>query len=133
MTKVLKYLFLILLLLSVISCGDDDKDEPKDETNYGQKTIVGKWQCKYDAYGDLWFEPLIFLFDEDGTGYEWFSDEPFSEREEFTYTYTSSRLVVRTGWTNYDLRYEISSNGKSLVIYGWDDDNMSELHFTRMN
>ncbi len=129
MTKVLKYLLLLLLPLSIASCGDDDKDEPKNE----EQTIVGKWQSQYDAYGDLWDEPLICLFDEDGTGYQWFSDEPFSDRYEFTYTTTSSKLIVRTKGDSYEMRYELSSNGKALVIYGWDDNDMSELHFTRMN
>lgn len=129
MEKALKYLFLILLSLSVVSCGDDDKDMPIIE----EQTIVGKWECQRDAYGNLWDKPLIYLFDEDGTGYQWFSEEPFSDRWEFTYTKTTYKLIIRTNWGNYNLRYELSANGNNLVIYDWDDDDMSELHFKRIN
>lgn len=131
MTKFLKYFLLIVLPLSFTSCGDDDKDEPKDEQN----SIVGKWKCTEDAFGNLWDEPLIYLFDEDGTGYEWFSDEPYSYRNEFIYTATASKLRI-----NYiedsevaNLRYELSKNGNKLKIYGIDDNDMSELEFSRIN
>lgn len=135
MTKVLKYLFLILLPLSVVSCSKDGNDEPKnDDPKNEEQTIVGEWQCKYDAYGELFDEPLIYLFDEDGTGYEWFSDEPFSDRVEFTYSYTSSKLEIMydDGIGYHDLGYKLSSNGNILIIYGRDDDDLSELNFTRV-
>lgn len=131
MTKFLKYFLLIVLPLSFTSCGDDDKDEPKDEQN----NIVGKWKCVEDAYGDLWEEPLIYYFDEDGTGYEWFTDEDYSDRIEFSYTATSSKIRI-----NYyedlevsNLRYELSNNGNKLIIYGLDENDMSELKFSRID
>lgn len=93
--------------------------------------IVGKWVCYDDAYGDPWFEPLVYQFDSDGTGYEWFQEEPFSDRSEFTYTITESKIRIRWNYATDNIRYEISSNGKSLVLYGLDDNDMSELHFVK--
>jgi len=123
----------VIVLLSCFaftSCGDDDnKDEPKQDS---QEMIVGKWICYNNAYGDPWDEPLVYQFDSDGSGYQWFQDEPFSDRWEFTYSLTESKLCIKTEYgTTYNLRYEISYNGKSLVLYGWDDNDMEELHFVK--
>ncbi len=93
--------------------------------------IVGKWICYEDAYGDPWDEPLVYQFDSDGSGYKWFQDEPFSDRWEFTYTITDSKIRIKTKYDTYNLRYEISSNGKTMVLYGWDDNDMEELHFVK--
>ena len=125
--KFLKYFLFMILPLVAAACSDD-KDEPQVATG-----LIGEWECMVDAYGDFWDEPLIFVFNEDGTGYEWFSDEPYSYRTRFTYTTTSSELRIKFDSESYfdELRYKLSSNGKSLTIYGLDDDDMSELHFTR--
>ena len=123
-------MFIIILMscVTLTSCGDDDKDEPKQDP---QEMIVGKWICYDDAYGDPWDEPLVYQFDSDGSGYQWFQDEPFSDRWEFTYTITDSKIRIKTKYDTYNLRYEISSNGKTMVLYGWDDDDMEELHFVK--
>lgn len=126
--------FISLLLIAMMSfftltsCGNDD-DEPLNSDP--SKLIVGKWICYNDAYGDPWDEPLIYQFDSDGSGYQWFQEEPFSDRWEFSYTITESRLRVKTKYDTYNLRYEFSLNGKNLVIYGWDDNDMEELHFVK--
>lgn len=88
----LKAIIIAMLITFVfVACGD--KDRPNDdETNM----LVGKWECTLDSYGDPWDEPLIILFDSDGTGYQWFSEEPFSERWEFNYVATSSKLKIKT-------------------------------------
>lgn len=116
---------LVTLCVGFQGCSDDDSDND---------AIVGKWQCDYDAYGDEWDEPLILFFDDDGTGYEWFSDEPFSYRSEFTYVVKSSskiRIMLDDDET-YDLKYKISNNGNTLYLYNWDDDDMEELQFKRI-
>jgi len=118
----------ILACVAFSSCSDDDKDEPNQDP---QELIVGKWVCNYDAYGDWWDEPLVYQFDSDGSGYEWFQDEPFSDRMEFMYSITESKIRIKTKYDTYNIRYEISSNGKSLVLYGLDDDDMNELHFVK--
>lgn len=111
--------------VALTSCSDDEKNESES------MSIVGKWISYTDAYGDPWDEPLVYQFDSDGTGYEWFMDEPFSDREEFTYTVTETRLRIKTKYDSYILRYELSNKGKSLILYGWDDDDMEELHLAR--
>ena len=123
----------VILFMTIIftSCGDKDKTND-NEPSQDQYRLVGKWECTLDAYGDPWDEPLIMMFDSDGTGYQWFSDEPFSDRWEFNYIATSSKIKIRTSYGTYDLRYEISSNNKTLIIYGWDNDDMEELWFTRI-
>lgn len=126
--KELAYALLFIMVASCValtSCNDDDNDELES------MSIVGKWICYTDAYGDPWDEPLVYQFDSDGTGYEWFMDEPFSNREEFTYTVTETRLRIKTKYDSYILRYELSNKGKSLILYGWDDDDMEELHLVR--
>lgn len=127
--KNVKWLMIaIIALLSSVafsSCGDKEDDF--------EEMIVGRWVCYDDAYGDPWDEPLIYQFDRDGSGYQWFQDEPFAYRWEFTYTITEShiRIKVKKYGDNYNLRYNFSSNGKALVLYGWDDDDMEELHFVK--
>lgn len=136
--QLFKYLILVLFPIFSIclsSCGDDNKDEPDPDPS---ELIIGKWVCYNDAYGYPWDEPLVYLFDADGTGYGWFQEEPFSYRWEFTYSVTQSKIHFAEyddyydEWDRYDLRYEISANGKSLVLYGYDDNDMSELHFIKM-
>ncbi len=124
-TKFLKYFMLVFMFAAVSSCGDNDKDEPT------QATILGKWVCYDDAYGEPWDEPLIMAFDEDLSGYQWFSDEPFSDRWEFSYNISGSKLRVKTQGQIYNLRFELSTNGKNLAIFGWDDDDMEELYFVK--
>lgn len=130
MTKYLKFAMLSFVTTFAVllsSCGDDD--EPAQQA----PTLVGTWQCDDDAYGDPWDEPLIFVFDSDGSGYQWFSDEPFSYRWEFTYTNTSSRIKIRIPKAeSKDLRYELSADNMSLILYGWDNNDMSELWFKRV-
>ncbi|MDE7409700.1 MAG: hypothetical protein K2N09_06730 [Muribaculaceae bacterium] len=120
----------IAMLMTFFFVACNDEDEPKEE----KLGIVGKWECKLDAYGDPWDEPLIMFFDSDGTGYQWFPSEgPFSDRMEFSYVVTSSKLKVKDQYGTYELKYEISSNGKTLIIYGLDDNDMEELWFTRLS
>lgn len=124
----------VLMSIAFIAC-DNDKSNG-DEISQPQDYLVGQWQCKLDAYGDPWDEPLIMQFDADGSGYYWFSDEPFSERYEFDYVATSSKIKMweeEDGYQyHYDLRYEMSSNGKNLTIYDFDDDDMEVLKFVRI-
>lgn len=126
-----KWMIAIVALLSSVafsSCGDDDDDNLKQDP---QKMIVGRWICYDDAYGDPWDEPLEYVFNSDGTGYGWFQEEPFSYRWEFTYTIMESKIRFKEEDDTYNLRYTISSNGKTLVLYGFDDNDMEELHFVK--
>lgn len=125
-------LLMILSILIISSCGDKNS-EVEEPANKPQELLIGKWECKLDAYGDPWDEPLIMMFDLEGTGYQWFSDELFSDRWEFNYVATSSKLKIQTRYGTYELRYEVSSNGKTLILYGWDDNDMEELWFTRLS
>lgn len=130
MTRLLKYMLFMFLALSASSCGDD-KD---DDLTQHEVSIVGEWSCVSDAYGVPWGDPLFFQFREDGTGYEWFSEEPYSNRCDFTYqTYGESKLKIVTDQMKIlDLYYRISPDGDHLVIYDWDDNDMSVLEFVRV-
>lgn len=125
-------MMLMLLSFSFTSCGDKDSEDV--DVAKPQELLIGKWECRLDAYGDPWDEPVIMFFDSDGTGYQWFSDEPFANRWEFNYFATSSNLKIKTKYEDetYELRYKISSNGQSLIIYGFDDNDMEELWFTKV-
>lgn len=141
MSKFLKFFVCFVCLSVLISCRHHDNKEDQEPDFPAKASIVGEWKCIFDAYGDRWDEPLIFCFDKDGTGYEWFSDEPFSWRWNFLYTIQGSSLLRIEYYDDYDgeinifrtdiTRFELSSDGNSLVIYGIDDDDMSELHFSR--
>lgn len=124
--------FMVFIAILFTACSDKDKTD-YNGLSQSQDRLVGKWECTLDAYGDPWDESLIMMFDSDGTGYQWFSDEPFSNRWEFNYIATSSKIKIKTSYGNYDLRYEISSNNNTLILYGWDNDDMDELWFTRIN
>lgn len=122
----------IMSCLTLTSCGKDDDDDDEPQNSNPSELIVGKWICNNDAYGYPWEEPLVCQFDSDGSGYQWFQDEPFSYRWEFSYTITESKLYIKTtDRDTYNLRYVISNKGKNLVIYGWDDDDMEELHYVK--
>ncbi len=141
MKEVLKLKHFFLLMVTALSCfimtscGDDKEDEPPSSDP--SEMIIGKWICYNDAYGAPWEEPLVYQFDSDGSGYGWFQDEPFSNRWEFTYIVTPSKIRFSEydkyddSWYRYNLRYELSTNGKSLVLYGYDDNDMEELHFVK--
>ncbi len=68
MSRQIKVLLLLLMVafLSASKCGPCP-DIIDEET---EKTIIGKWQCNLDAYGEPWDNPLIFQFYPDGTGYQ---------------------------------------------------------------
>lgn len=126
----------ILSSCAFTSCGDDDKDEPKSSDP--SELIVGKWVCYNDAYGESWGdEPFVLQFNSDGSGYGLLQEDTYVDHWKFTYIVTSSKILVNEydeyndSWFRYDLRYEMSTNGKSLVLYGFDDDDMSELHFIK--
>lgn len=133
---ILFVIFTITFGLVAISCGhDEDEDDiyqkENSTTNNLYQQFVGKWICYNDAYGDPWDEPLEFQFYDDGTGYQWFQEEPFSQRWDFTYTVTSTKLVIKTKFGVYNLVYEISTKRQTLVLYGWDDDDMEVLTFVK--
>lgn len=123
-----------LLSINLTACND----EPETKTKAA--TIVGNWRCMYDAYGDLWDAPLYYVFNEDGTGYEWFSEEPYSDRLKFKYKASSFVLNLTywsdyyREWEDYDdyVTYELSKDGNSLTLYGMDDNDMSVLHCVRI-
>lgn len=119
---------LIMALFLPLTACSDDEDEPKAS----EPSIVGEWECLYDSYGESWDEPLVYVFDEDGTGYQWFTSEPYSNILEYTYVVMSSKIRIKTYYGVHNLRYEISADGKHLILYGWDDNDMEELYFTRV-
>lgn len=122
----------LIIALFFTACDKKAKDS-EDLLLQPQELLIGKWECTLDAYGNLWDEPLIMFFDSEGTGYYWFSEESFSKRYEFRYVATTSKLRIKEKDESYDLRFEISSNGNTLILYGFDDDDMEELWFTRLN
>ena len=128
--KQIKHLaFLMLALtfaLGFTACGDDDDDDTPSDS----QSIVGKWKCTHDAYGDLWDDPYYIIFKSDGTGYEYFEDEDVW-RFEYVATSTKLTLYYDDDSTPDILTYSITSNGKKLTIIGMDDDDMSVLEFTR--
>lgn len=125
-------IFMVTIAILFTACSDKDKTDDNG-LSQSQVRLVGKWECTMDSYGDPWDEPLIMMFDSDGTGYQWFSDEPFSNRWKFNYVATSSKIKIETQYETYELEYEISSNNKTLILYNWDGDDMEELWFTRVN
>lgn len=125
--NVMTFFIIFLSCMTLLSCSNDNDEEALNP----QEKIIGKWICYEDAYGEPWDEPLVYQFDSGGTGYEWFQDEPFSHRMEFTYTITESKIRIKADDSVYNIRYEISSNGKSLVLYGLDDNDMEVLHFVK--
>lgn len=125
-------LLFMVALLSASKCAPDTGGIDEGTTDNYEKAIIGKWQCDLDAYGDPWDEPLIFQFYSDGTGYQWFTEEPFSDRWEFSYLISVSKLKIKTQYGTYDLRYDLSSNNNTLILYGWDDNDMEELWFKRV-
>ncbi len=127
MEKLLKCLMVVILSLAFTSCGEDDKDTPHADSN----SIVGTWETMEDGDGAL-DEPLIYSFDNDGNGYMWYSDEPFSYRSTFTYSASSTRIHIKfNDGDSYDLIYSLSSNGNRLTIMGIDEEGIGELNFTR--
>lgn len=127
-----KWLSIALMLLvssfALTSCGSGDDDDP---TPNPQEMIVGKWISYYDAYGDPWIEPLEYQFYADGTGYGWFQEEPFSYRWEFTYAISQTKIRFNEDGEIYHLPYEMSADGKSLVLYDMDEDDLQEIHFVK--
>lgn len=121
-------LLCVIIAPAFVSCGSHD--EPSSDPS-PQEMIVGKWICYEDAYGDPWDEPFVIQFDSDGTGYLWDQTFPFSEREEFSYIIMESKLRIKFEDEVIIVRYSLSSNGKKLTLYGFDDDDMEELYFTK--
>ncbi len=128
---------MIFLGLLASCSSSDDKDEDllpppsiSDDKEDQAPTIVGKWICFNDAHGNHMFDPIILLFSEDGTGYIWFTEYMSSDRDEFDYVLNGSKLTLR--YVDGDIatiRYELSSNGETLIIYGLDDDDLAVLSF----
>lgn len=132
--KQIKYLaFLMLALtfaLGFTACGDDDDDDTPSDS----QSIVGKWKCTHDAYGDLFDGPYYIIFKSDGTGYDYFDGgEEGGRIWRFEYVATSTVLTLyyEDDSTPDVLTYSMTSNGKKLTIIGMDDDDMSVLEFTR--
>lgn len=97
---------------------------------HGKNGIEGKWECVFNAYGERWDRPLIMEFNSDGTGYQWFSDEDFSNRWNYYYYIDGKYVTFDLGRQMKDCKWERKDD--RLTIYGWDDDDMSRLVFHLM-
>lgn len=111
------------------ACGEDDVPDHDQVTH----SIIGKWICHNNANGAAWPQPLIYMFADDGFGYEWFQDVPYSQRLVFRYAVSGNCILLDDGdkYDSLKLTYEISKNGNQLILYGFDNDEMRELHFVR--
>lgn len=107
---------MLVSCFALASCDDDESES---------SAIVGSWQAL--DYDD---EPMLeYTFNYDGTGYEWEMSDPFSDRMEFTYSVNGSKLSINAEGETFDLGFKISDDGKSLVIYVYEENE--ELHLVR--
>lgn len=123
--KTLRHLLIIALPFLIMACSGDGKE--KSGSKGKRDGIAGKWESTFDAYGNKWDAPLIMTFNPDGTGYQWFSDEDFADRWNYSYEIEGDHLTIDLGERVKDLKYELEGN--RLTIYGWDDNDMSKLVF----
>lgn len=120
-----------LLGLSFISCHHDDPDD-QEQTETETPTLIGIWICDFESDIDF-----IICFKEDGTGYDYFTGNTEEEREEFSYKVRDDKITFYY-WDSYEgkyynrtVEYDLSSNGKSLTLFGMDNNDMAVLHFKR--
>ena len=135
--------YLSLLLIATMSvclsaCGDDNEKNEPNNGNTPQEMIIGTWVCTSDAYGDRWDGPLQVVFKDDKTGYSWWQDEPFSKRDLFSYSISKTEITLRfiddgEFVDTVVLEYEFSKDENSITVYGFDDNDMSVLRFTKSN
>lgn len=130
---------LIIATMSVClsACGDDNEKDGPGLGKGPQDMIVGEWISTRDAYGDSWLMHLVFR--KDKTGYMWWEDEPFADRDMFKYSIYGSEIVLKfyyeddgeyeDDYETYTLDYEFSKKGDELTLYGFDDDDMEVLRF----
>lgn len=136
MKKIVFYLLICVFSVALVGCETHD-EEPTPEPNpitkptTSQQKIVGRWLCYKDAYGEPWEKPLLYCFDSDGTGFEWFQDEPYSDRWIFSYYITESELCLFDEWDAHRLSYTFSDDGNTLTIYGMDDNDMRVLRLSK--
>jgi len=135
MKKLISIFVLVMTVLFIspimTSCHDDpDDDDDKLDTNDSKQNIVGTWICYDDAYGYPWDEPFIISFKSDGSGWRGFSG---TEYDLFNYSKTGSQVTIKTIEDDrWDLDYKITKNGTSMVLQGFDDDDMETLKFTKI-
>ncbi len=132
-----KFISIFVLIMTVLiispimtSCKDDNDDDDKFDNNDSKQDIVGTWICYDDAYGYPWDEPFLICFKSDGSGWSGFD---CTEYVPFNYSKTGSQVTIKTidddRWT---LDYKISKNGTSMVLQGYDDDDMETLKLTKI-
>lgn len=128
--KKFKYLFLALMSVVFVACGDDDNEPQKELTP--QKAIVGEWHCSHNAYGVPFDDPAVMVFDAKGYGYEVMDGIRFS----FGYTITDTKLFLRENYEDEyyesELEYQLLDGGKTLMLYGMDDNDLSVLRYTKV-
>lgn len=129
MTKKLKFLaFALIAVLTCVgfaSCGDDDKDEPTNNS------IVGKWNCYkvvLDYDGNTYPEDVDFDFKSDNS----FSVNLKSEGKTATGTYTTTQSGAFTVQFDGDALVPMSGtytiSGNELVAkYKWDSKGTAYL------
>ena len=134
----------VTMSMSFSSCflfgGDDDDDDDKQDST--ADALVGTWVCDFDEDTDY-----IFCFKSDGTGYDYFTEDGLDEDDYFSYKVRGKTITLyyeEHGWDyrynepeteyyNITIEYDLRQNGKSLTLYGLDDNDMAVLHFTKRN
>lgn len=113
--------------LAFSSCSKDSEEEKEMETV--TSTIVGYWKTTEGYY------PFIFEFNEDGTGYY---KEDSSSKRAHTFIYTiikNNTIVLEMTGKDYgeteSLTYSLSNDGKYLILYGFDDNDLAVMRFQK--
>lgn len=96
MTQYLHGLLIVVLMLTVVSCGDDDKkDEPNDPS---QEALIGAWQVTSSEDPSFWGN-CIFDFRENGRLTITFNpDEKYEENVPCRYKLTGTKLKIDFGY-----------------------------------
>ena len=129
-----KYLlnFMTILMVAIVSVSfvscDDDDDVRKDDVS----SLIGVWVCDFDPETDY-----IICFKEDGTGYDYFTEDGMDDDDNFSYKVRDDKITLYY-YDSYDdeyynctIEYDLSKDGKRLTLYGLDDNDMAVLHFTK--
>ena len=120
-----------LLCVGFSSCchHDDDQEEIEKET----PTLIGVWVCDFEPGVEF-----IICFKDDHTGYYYFTGlDDKDERDDFSYKVREDKITLyyydsdEDYYWNETIEYDLSSNGKSLTLYGFDDNDMAVLHFKK--
>lgn len=123
-------MFLVSFIsITVISCGDDDKNEPEPDVDKNGLLLIGEWN-RIESDDSHYGYHLVFL--EDGTGYDKvIYGDSYNIDGTFEWSVKDSNLSII--WRSYKESFTIVSvTAKELIIRDNDDpDNFT--YFTRID